>query len=575
MTKPTDTAEPKPLNVWIIALLAVAVGVIGGLGAVVFRWMIGFFHNVLFLGAFSFRYDANVHTEPGPWGAWVILVPVVGALGVAFLVKTFAPEAKGHGVPEVMDAIYYARGRIRPVVAVVKSVASALSIGSGGSVGREGPIIQIGSAFGSTLGQFIRMPTHQRVSLIAAGAGAGIAATFNTPIGGALFAMELMMTSIRARTILPVFIATAVATWIGRLILGMNPTFDIPQLTTAAPEAINFAALPTLIVFGVIIGAAAALFVRSIYWFEDLFDSIPGNYYTRHMLGMLIVGVMIYLLLSRTGHYYVQGVGYATIQDILTGALSAPIFLLVLAGLKLLATCLTLGSGASGGVFSPSLFLGAALGGSLGWLLKTIDPSFPIEPSILAVAGMAGMIGATTGAVATGTVMIFEMTRDLNAVLPVMLTVAVAYAVRTLLSPPSIYTLKLLRRGHAVPEGLLSGLISATTASQAMATTFRTAAIGERPPLHPGLIIVYEGPQIRGTLRAGGSQIDASQLDSKLVFVAETDSLFCVLAALKEADTSLALVMRRRTDRSPDTLAGFLTHELIARSLGASAELYR
>ncbi|MGB7967703.1 MAG: chloride channel protein, partial [Methylocella sp.] len=163
-----------------MGLCALAVGVIAGFGAVVFRAMIGGFHNLLFLGLWSFDYDANVHTPSSPWGAWIILVPVLGAIGVAFLVKTFAPEAKGHGVPEVMDAIYHKDGRIRPVVAVIKSLASALSIGSGGSVGREGPIVQVGAAFGSTLGQLVAMPARQRALLIAAGGGGGIAATFNT-----------------------------------------------------------------------------------------------------------------------------------------------------------------------------------------------------------------------------------------------------------------------------------------------------------------------------------------------------------------------------------------------------------
>ena len=215
-----STSEPGPVPWWLMVLCALAVGVIAGLGAVVFRGMIGGFHNLLFLGRWSFAYDANVHTLASPWGAGIILVPVLGAIGVAFLVKTFAPEAKGHGVPEVMEAIYYKDGRIRPIVALVKSVASALSIGSGGSVGREGPIIQIGAAFGSTLGQLISMPARQRVILIAAGAGGGIAATFNTPIGGIAFAMELMMTSAGAQSLLMVALSCATATYIGRLFLG-------------------------------------------------------------------------------------------------------------------------------------------------------------------------------------------------------------------------------------------------------------------------------------------------------------------------------------------------------------------
>src|SRR5262247_3598124 len=189
-----------------MACLAVAVGGIAG------------FHNLLFLGQLSWSYDANLHTAPAPWGVLVILAPMIGAVGVAFIVGTFAPEAKGHGVPEVMEAIYYKEGRIRPAVAVVKSIASALSIGSGGSVGREGPIVQIGAAFGSTLGQLIRMPAHQRIVLVAAGSGAGIAATFNSPMGGIAFAIELMLPAVTARSLLGAAIAVIVATRIGHVV---------------------------------------------------------------------------------------------------------------------------------------------------------------------------------------------------------------------------------------------------------------------------------------------------------------------------------------------------------------------
>ena len=209
------------------------VGIVAGLGAVAFRALIGIFHNLFFLGKFSAAYDANTHTPAGPWGPFVILVPVVGAFAVVFLVKNFAPEAKGHGVPEVMDAIFYRKGIIRPVVSVVKALASALSIGSGGSVGREGPIIQIGSSFGSTMGQLLRLSTWQLITLIAAGAGGGIAATFNTPVGGVLFAVEIVMHEVSARTLVPVVTATATATYVGQLVFGPHPSFYIPALETA------------------------------------------------------------------------------------------------------------------------------------------------------------------------------------------------------------------------------------------------------------------------------------------------------------------------------------------------------
>src|SRR5262245_26256549 len=225
---PQAVVQEKRLGLLSFYAWAVLIGVVGALGAVAFRALIAFFHNLLFLGEWSLVYDANVHTPPSPWGPFVILVPMLGAAGVVFLVGNFAPEAKGHGVPEVMDAIYYHKGVVRPVVALIKSLASALSIGSGGSVGREGPIIQIGASFGSPLGGLLRVPVWQRITLIAAGGGAGMAATFNTPIGGVLFAVEIMLHEVSARTLIPVTIATATASYVGRLCFGDHPSFIIP-----------------------------------------------------------------------------------------------------------------------------------------------------------------------------------------------------------------------------------------------------------------------------------------------------------------------------------------------------------
>ena len=218
----SPVAAARRLGLLPLSLLALLVGVVTGLGAVVFRGLIGLVHNVFFLGQFSFAYDSSIFTPFNPWGPAVILVPVIGGLAVTWIVSNFAPEAKGHGVPEVMDAIYYQQGVIRPVVAVVKSIASAIAIGTGAAVGREGPIIQIGAALGSTLGQVVRMQAGQRITLVAAGAGAGIAATFNTPIGGVLFATELMLPEISVNTFLPVAIATGTATFIGRLFFGYS-----------------------------------------------------------------------------------------------------------------------------------------------------------------------------------------------------------------------------------------------------------------------------------------------------------------------------------------------------------------
>src|ERR1700677_2327731 len=343
-----DGDESRQLPLARISALALGLGVVTGLGAVLFRALIGLIHNLLFTGHALIRYDANVFTAPSPWGALVILVPVLRAVGVIFLVTQFAPEAKGHGVPEVMDAIYYKGGVIRPVVALVKSLASALAIGSGASVGREGPIIQIGSALGSTLGQMIRMPAGQRIALVAAGAGAGIAATFNTPIGGVIFAIELMMPEVSVDTFLPVAIATGAATFVGRWFFGDAPAFHVPPLQALT---IDSGALLVLVLFaalGALSGVAAAGFIRGLHLAEDLFDRVRYRY-LRHMLGMLLVGMLMYLLWRTLGQYFVDGVGYATVQAVLAGDISTFWLLGLLCVCKAVATSLSLGSGSSGG----------------------------------------------------------------------------------------------------------------------------------------------------------------------------------------------------------------------------------
>ena len=338
--------------------MSIVFGLVAGIGAVAFRALIGLLHNLLFLGKFSAAYNANVHTPPSPWGPFVILVPAIGAVGVAFLVKNFAPEAKGHGVPEVMDAVYQRRGVIRPVVSVVKALASSLSIGSGASIGREGPIIQIGASFGSTLGQWLRLPIWQRITLIAAGAGGGIGATFNTPVGGVLFAIEIILHEVSARTLVPVITATATATYVGELFFGTHPSFSVPALEKPLVLLANPIMLVAFAAFGVVAGLVSTVFIRSIYGCEAFFEKyVKGGYYVQHVVGMLVVGSLIYALMYNFGHYFVQGVGYATIQDVLSG-FRYPLFMLLARCLpaKLLATSLTLGSGASGGVFSPAMF---------------------------------------------------------------------------------------------------------------------------------------------------------------------------------------------------------------------------
>jgi len=497
----------RPLVLW---LAAIGVGIVAGLGAVAFRALIAFFHSLFFLAQFSISYDANAHTPPGPWGPFIILAPVVGALCVAVLVKNFAPEAKGHGVPEVMDAIYYDKGVIRPIVALVKSVASAMSIGSGGSVGREGPIIQIGAGFGSTLGQVLRLSLWQRITLIAAGTGGGIAATFNTPVGGVLFALEITMSEVSARTLVPVAIATATATYIGQLFFGPHPSFVIPAFETAFFQLTKPWVLVSYAGLGVLMGLVSALFIVSLYGTEKFFETrIKGGYYVQHPLGMLAVGVMMYAMLVCFGHYYIEGVGYATIQDILSSGQSSLYLLVLLFALKLVATSLTLGSGASGGVFSPALFLGATLGGAYGMVLNRFFPSLGISAAGFAVAAMGGVVGGTTGAALAAIVMIYEMTMDYRVIIPLTITVALSYGVRRMLIRDSIYARKLTLRGHNVPEALHTNFHFLRCASGIMDKHFAVAkgseTIGQFASMFsgeasPALVVTDGGENIVGVV---------------------------------------------------------------------------
>jgi CIC family chloride channel protein len=590
-----QVAKSKPLSPLSFSLLSVLIGVVAGLGAVVFRGLIALFHNLLFLGKLSVAYDANVHTPASPWGPFVILVPVAGALGVAYLVQNFAPEAKGHGVPEVMDAIYYKKGVIRPIVALVKSVASALSIGSGGSVGREGPIIQIGSSFGSTLGQMLPVPVWQRITMIAAGAGGGIAATFNTPIGGVLFAVEIMMHEVSVRTLVPVAISTATATYIGQLFFGPHPSFVIPQFETPYFHVTNPVVLLAYVGLGNILGVASWLFIKSIYSFEDFFDQrVKGNYYARHMTGMLLVGVVMYLLMITSGHYYIEGVGYSTVQDVLSGTNSQLFLLLLLFVLKLLAVSLTLGSGASGGIFSPALYMGATLGGAYGIILGRLFPGLAISPPAFAVAGMAGMVGGSTGAVIAAIVMIFEMTLDYNVIIPMTIVVALSYGVRKTLSPESIYTLKLVRRGHYMPDALQTNLYFLRRAKELMDTQFRTVPAGttldvftrQTLPKHKAIsnFLVEDGARIVGLVTRDAALVTWEQSEKNItlgeiarkdyLLVAENATALQVLARMRSSQAFFALVVRNGESASAAEVEGLIMKERLTDSVAEATDLF-
>ncbi len=436
----------KSFNIcFLLASLAFLVGILAGFGAILFRGLTAFVHNLLFSGYLSFSFIESHHTQPSIWGVGVILVPVIGGLIVIWLIKKFAFNQTGLSVPEIMYKVRHEEGKIQPQVAITKTIASAISIGSGASIGREGPVIQIGAAISSLIGSFIHLSVEQKRILIAAGAAASTAAMFNAPIAGIAMAIELLLLSLRVFSVLPVLIAAITAGLLNHLITGGGALFIVENLTHTQSTAMTWINLIFIIPLGLMTGLASVLFIQWVYQFEDWFGAFFKNPYIRHMTGMAIVGIMLYVFMKLFGHYYIEGVGFATIQDCINTLILNPWLLILLIICKLLATCLSLGTGASGGVFSPVLFLGATIGTLLGLTLQHFFPDMGINLVLFTIAGMAGMLGSSTGAVFTAIVLTIEITQDFNAILPVIITTLIAHGTRKLLCRESVYTLQLVR----------------------------------------------------------------------------------------------------------------------------------
>ncbi len=417
--------------------LGALVGIGAGLGAVLFRSLI-VWTTSLFTGYSDYSAHpgaANPHL-PGVGRWFVLVVPILGGLIYGPLIARFASEARGHGVPEVMLAVERGGGRIRPRVAAVKALASALCIGSGGSVGREGPIVQIGAALGSTIGQALRMPESRLRLLVAAGAAGGISATFNAPIAGVFFALELILRDFEVESFGVVVLSSVTANVIGRAAFGSQPFLQLPAFQQRSiAEFALYAGL------GLVAALVGTLFVRVLYGFEDAADRIwRGPAWLRPAVGGLLLGSLLLLLPQ------LYGVGYPVLKNAVGGGYAVWFLLGLLVG-KLVATSLTIAIGGSGGVFAPALFMGAMLGTAYGDLATRLMPQITGQPGAYGLVGMAAVFAAAGRAPITAVIIIFELTGDYHVILPLMLSVVIATGVAALFGGDSIYTLKLRRRG--------------------------------------------------------------------------------------------------------------------------------
>jgi CIC family chloride channel protein len=442
--------------------LSVVVGAIAGLGAVAFRWLISTFQALFFSnGAEYLGFLGQYH---------VILIPAAGGLIVGLLVYFGAREAKGHGVPEVMEAVAVKGGRIRSRVAVVKALASSICIGSGGSVGREGPIVQIGSSFGSTVGQWLRLSDDWVRTLVACGAAGGISATFNTPIGGVFFAMEIILGRFLTPRFGFVVISSVVADFVAHIFLGSQPSFDIIPYSM-----VSYWELLPYVLLGVLAALAATAFIRVLYKSEDLFDAWKFPEFLKPVIGGIGIGLIgLY-------SYDLFGVGYGDVFWVSTMSVNQALLgeialqsLLILLLLKIVATSLTLGSGGSGGVFAPSLFIGAMLGGALGTVAHQFFPALTATSGAYALVGMAAVFAGATRAPITAIIMLFEMTRDYNIILPLMIAVVISTVISRSLNRETIYTLKLVRRGVDLHQLDQASPLREVTVGKAMTRGFPT-----------------------------------------------------------------------------------------------------
>jgi CIC family chloride channel protein len=423
--------------------LAIVIGALGGYGAVLFRKGIKLLQYLFYQNADDFlTFAANV-------SAYLkVGLPALGGLIVGLLVTFGAPEAKGHGVPEVMEAVALREGRIRKRVALVKILASGICIGSGGSVGREGPIVQIGSGMGSTVGQLLKVKGTQLKTLIGCGAAAGIAATFNAPIAGTLFALEILLGDFGLASFSPVVLSAVLATTISRHYFGELPSFIVPAYSLQSNWEIF-----TYPFMGVLCGLVALLFVSCLYWCEDLFEKLPLPVYLKATLGGLLLGVMILYW------PYVFGVGYGAVNVALVDQLPLKL-LLMLALIKILATSITLGSGGSGGIFAPSLFIGAMTGAFFGTGVHLLFPAVTAGPGAYALVAMGALVAGTTQAPITAILIIFELTNDYHIILPLMASCLISTIITSvLLKGGSIYTIKLLRRGIDIHSGMEQNIL--------------------------------------------------------------------------------------------------------------------
>lgn len=574
-----DIAVPKELRreYGLLFVYAIMVGFLGGGASIAFKKMVCLVQS---LAIGTMKEEILHFVAATPW--WILIVaPAVGGLLTGVLIHLFAREAKGHGVPEVMLAVARKGGKIRGRVAVIKSIASAITIGSGGSTGREGPIVQISSAIGSYLGQLLGVPERRLRTLVACGAAAGIAGTFNAPIAGAIFALEVIIGEMRVTHFSAIVVSSFMSTLVSRHYFGNVPALHMPKYVL--PQLSDY---PFVVLLAFIIGILAWAYVKVLYSTEAIFDRWNIPEWIKPAVG----GALLGLVIIRFPQVY--GGGYDTITEILAGRLP----LLTVAALvfvKLFATCLTLGSGGSGGIFAPALFIGAAAGGAFGLAADQLTPGLVVASPMYALIGMGAFVGAATHAPIQAILIIFEMTSDYGAILPLMLCTVLATMVSIMLSRESIYTMKLVLRGINIYAGQDESALSGASAGEYMdrdpvlldhATSIRELKdkiSGAKYYYFPvvdmrgGIAGIATLPQITGVLMNSGTHPDdtvLSHFTPREAYVVETSTPLSTVIHLMDArEIDSLVVVGSGTAMYPQTPANEDSAEVPGNEAGSGA----
>ncbi|HWH50807.1 MAG TPA: chloride channel protein [Gemmatimonadaceae bacterium] len=456
--------SPVDRRVIVISILAMGVGAGGALIAWILTRLIGLITNLSYFGRLSADFTAP-STER--LGFWSILVPIAGAVIVGIMARYGAAAIRGHGIPEVMERVLYNRSRISPKIMFLKPLSAAIAIGTGGPFGAEGPIIATGGGLGSLIGQLIHVTADERKTLLAAGAAAGMAATFGSPVSAVLLAVELLLFEYRPRSVIPVALASSVAVGVRALLVGSAPVFTIPTLQQPTMEA-----LLAYVVLGAIIGVFAAGTTWFVYWIEDVYEELPIHWMWWPAVGAVFVGV-IGLLDQRT-----LGVGYINIDHILGGDLIGWT-LLVLVVLKFLSWAIYLGSGTSGGTLAPLFTVGGGLGALLGGMAASLAPSVGIDVHVAALVGMAAIFAGASHAMLAAVIFAFETTRQPMGLLPILAGSSTAYLIALFLMRSSIMTEKLARRGTPVRTEYMADFLDRVQVRDAITREVATIAASQ------------------------------------------------------------------------------------------------